>query len=70
MVSSLNSISTKTTGWHSKCWKWAENNQMFEIRDLTSRDFMFCQEVCAEYSYTYQYRCSPSESTARFKPLA
>ena len=31
--------------------------------------FMFCQELCGEYNYTYEYRCQRSESVARFKPI-
>jgi hypothetical protein len=67
MVAALNSVSTKTTGWQEKCWNWAESQQPFEIRDMTSSHFMFCQELCGEYNYTYVYRCSGQESVAQFK---
>jgi hypothetical protein len=70
MVRSINSITTKAAGWQQKCWRWAESAQPFEIRDLQSRHFMFCQEICAEYDYTYQYRCKNMESVARFTPLS
>ena len=36
---------------------------------MEAAHFMFCQEICAEYDYTYQYRCQRSESVAQFKPL-
>jgi hypothetical protein len=68
MVASINSISTKAVGWQYQCWTWAEAKLSFEIRDMESAHFMFCQEVCAEYNYTYQYRCNRSESAAQFKP--
>jgi len=69
MVAAINSVSTQTSGWQEKCWNWAETRQSFEIRDMQSVHFMFCQEICAEYDYTYQYRCQRSESAARFKPI-
>jgi hypothetical protein len=69
MVASINSTSTKADQWQEKCWSWAETNQPFEIRDMEAAHFMFCQEICAEYDYTYQYRCQRSESVAQFKPL-
>ena len=30
---------------------------------------MFCQELCAEYDFSYQYRFRASESVAQFTPL-
>lgn len=69
MVATINSVTTKTAGWQIKCWKWAEAKQPFEICDMEAAHFMFCQEVCAEYNYTYQYRCRPSSSVAKFVPL-
>jgi len=69
MVAALNSISTKAAGWQEKCWTWAEAKLPFEIRDMEASHFMFCQEICAEYEYTYQYRCRRSESVAQFKPM-
>ena len=70
MVASVNSISTKTDKWRETCWAWAESHQPFELRDLGAAHFLFCQELCAEYSYTYQYHCRGSESVANFKPIA
>ena len=69
MVAAINSVSTKTTGWQKKCWRWAEARQPFEVCDLESSHFMFCQELCAEYNYAYEYRYRASESVAKFKPL-
>ena len=69
MVSSINSITTQTAGWQNKCWQWAEAKQPFEIRDLEAQHFMFCQEICAEYQYTYQYYFRDSESVAKFTPI-
>jgi hypothetical protein len=69
MVASINSISTKTTGWREKCWQWAELKQPFEIYDMEAAHFMFCQELCAEYDYFYRYRCKRNESVAKFTPL-
>lgn len=69
MVASINSTSTQQAGWQSKCWAWAERRQPFEIRDMEAEHFMFCQELCAEYDYTYQYRCRRTESVAKFVPL-
>jgi len=69
MVTATNSVSTKSAGWQQKCWTWAEANQSFEIRDMEAPHFMFCQELCAEYHYTYQYHCQRDESVAQFKPL-
>ena len=69
MVASINSITTKTAGWQSRCWHWAETKQPFEIHDMEAGHFMFCQELCAEYDYSYQYRCKGSESVAKFTPL-
>ena len=68
MVSSLNSVTTRTTGWERKCWEWAEAGHPFELRDVETRHFMFCQEICAEYDYTYLYRYQNDESVAQFKP--
>lgn len=69
MVATINSTSTKVPGWQRKCWAWAEADKPFEIRDLEAPHFLFCQELCAEYNYTYQYHCGPSESVAQFKPI-
>jgi len=69
MVTSINSTTTKKLGWQNKCWGWAEARCPFEIRDMHAEHFMFCQELCAEYDYTYQYRCKDSESVARFVPI-
>ena len=69
MVASINSTTTKEKEWQQKCWQWAEANQPFEIRDMGAADFMFCQELCAEYSYSYQYRCKGTESVAKFAPI-
>jgi len=69
MVASINSTSTKAERWQEKCWSWAETKQPFEIRDMEASHFMFCQELCAEYDYSYLYRCQRSESVAQFKPL-
>ena len=69
MVAAINSVSTKTSGWQDKCWAWAETKQLFEIRDMEASHFMFCQEICAEYNYTYLYHCRRDESVAQFKPV-
>jgi hypothetical protein len=69
MVAAINSVSTKTAGWQDKCWAWAETKQLFEICDMQASHFLFCQEICAEYSYTYLYRCRRDESVAQFKPM-
>lgn len=69
MVASINSTSTTTEKWREKCWAWAESHQPFEIREMGASHFMFCQELCGEYNYTYEYRCQRSESVARFKPI-
>jgi hypothetical protein len=69
MVAVINSTSTKVAGWQEKCWTWAEAKQPFEVRDMQAEHFMFCQELCAEYEYTYQYRCQRTESVAKFTPL-
>lgn len=63
------SISTKDAGWRDKCGVWAKARQPFEVRDLESARFLFCQELCAEYGYMYEYHCRPPESVAQFKPL-
>lgn len=68
MVAAINSISTKTPAWQSKCWAWAERKQPFEIHDMEAAHFMFCQELCAEYEYSYQYQCRRNESVAQFRP--
>lgn len=70
MVASINSATTTTPAWQHKCWDWAEARSTFELRDLEAKHFMFCQELCAEYEYSYQYRCQRGESVARFTPLA
>jgi hypothetical protein len=69
MVTAFNSISTETAGWREKCRAWAEERQPFEIRDMGAAHFLFCHELCAEYDYSYQYRCQHSESIAQFKPI-
>jgi hypothetical protein len=69
MVAAINSTSTQEPGWEKKSWTWAEGKQVFEIRDMQAEHFMFCQELCAEYDYSYQYRCHRAESTAHFKPI-
>ena len=69
MVAAINSISTRDAGWQEKCWHWAEAHQPFEIRDMEAAHFMFCQELCAEYSYAYHYRRQRAESVAQFKPI-
>jgi len=69
MVAATNSVSTSTTGWEKKCWAWAEAKQLFEIRDMGTAHFLFCQELCAEYDYIYQYRCRRDESVAQFQPI-
>lgn len=68
MVASINSTTTKTTGWQKKCWEWAEAHIPFEIHDVQSEHFMFFQELCAEYQYTYNYRCRKKDSIAKFLP--
>jgi hypothetical protein len=70
MVSSINSTTTQAEGWQKQCWQWAEAKQSFEIHDLQSQHFMFCQEICAEYNYTYQYFCRRTESVAKFMPMS
>ncbi|HEX4349072.1 MAG TPA: hypothetical protein VH251_01730 [Verrucomicrobiae bacterium] len=69
MVTAMHSISTRTPGWREECWAWAETHQHFELLDIESPHFMFCQELCAEYNYRYVYRCLRSESVARFIPV-
>lgn len=69
MVAAINSTSTRVDGWQEKCWAWAEAGLPFEVRDMEAAHFMFCQELCAEYEYSYEYRCQASESVARFKPV-
>jgi hypothetical protein len=68
MLADINSISTQAAGWREKCQAWAELKQAFEIRDMEAAHFLFCQELCARYDYTYLYHCHRSESVARFKP--
>jgi hypothetical protein len=69
MVASINSITTNTPEWQKKCWGWAEARTVFEVRDMQAPHFLFCQELCGEYNYTYQYRCNRSESVAKFTPI-
>jgi hypothetical protein len=69
MVTVTNSTSTRSAGWRETCWAWAEANQPFDLVDIESPHFMFCQELCAEYQYRYQYRCHQSESVAHFIPI-
>jgi hypothetical protein len=68
MVAAINSVSTKSAGWREKCWAWAEAKQPFKIHDMEALHFMFCQELCAEYDYIYDYHCRGAESVARFEP--
>ncbi len=68
MVAASNSVSTTAPDWQRKCWEWAEAKQPFEINNLATGHFMFCQELCAEYHYSYAYYCRGGESVARFKP--
>lgn len=67
MVAATNSITTKTEGWREKCRKWAEAGKPFALRDLETRHFIFCQEICDEYDYSYKYHCRGPESVAKFK---
>jgi hypothetical protein len=36
---------------------------------MEASHFMFCQELCAEYDYSYEYRCKRKESVAKFTPM-
>jgi hypothetical protein len=70
MVHRINSVTTKTAGWQQQCWEWAEASLSFELRDVEAGHFAFCQELCAEYGYTYRYNGRRGYSVVQFKPKA
>ena len=67
-VCSVNSITAAVTGWQQRCWELAEANMPFELRDIQTRHFIFCHQLCAEYAYHFAYKYVPGHSAALFRP--
>lgn len=68
MVTANNVIVAGDKQWRQKCWALAENNEPFEIHRLEASHFMFCQALCAEYDYSFRFRCNRTDSVAEFHP--
>ena len=64
----IHRISTQATGWQDLTQKWAESKKEFQVEDMETHDFAFCQELCEKYAYRYVYEAKPHISVARFFP--
>ena len=42
-------VSTKAKGWQKLCWELAQAGKAFEIPDVTPKQIVFLQELCAAY---------------------
>jgi len=68
MVAVKNLIIAGDNQWRQRCWDLAQRKEFFEIHRMEASHFMFCQALCAEYDYTFRFRCTRTESIAEFHP--
>jgi len=47
-------ISTKAKGWQKLCWELAQAGTAFEVPDVTPKQILFLQELCAAYRYKHK----------------
>jgi hypothetical protein len=42
-------VSAKMKGWQKVCWELAQAGRAFEVPDVTPKQILFLQELCAAY---------------------
>ena len=47
-------ISTKAKGWQKLCWKLVQTGTAFDVSDVTPKQILFLQELCAAYRYKHR----------------
>jgi hypothetical protein len=47
-------ISTKAKGWQKLCWEFVQTGTAFEVPDVTPKQILFLQELCAAYRYKHR----------------
>lgn len=47
-------VSTKAPGWQKMCWELAQVGMAFEVPDVTPKQILFLQELCAAYRYKHK----------------
>lgn len=47
-------VSAKQNGWQKVCWELAKAGTAFEIPNVTPKQILFLQELCAGYRYKYK----------------
>jgi hypothetical protein len=62
----MNFTTTKTKGWQKHCWEWAKAQQPFELREVGTEHFSFCEILSATYQGKYHFSFKTAVVTFTF----
>jgi len=62
----MNFTTTKTRGWQKQCWEWAKAQESFELREVNTEHFPFCDALSATYLGKYHFSCNTGVVTFTF----
>jgi len=51
----MNFTTTRTRGWQRLCWEWAKAQEPFELREVKTEHFPFCDILSATYRGKYHF---------------
>lgn len=68
MAAPIQSILADEAGWEKKVRELAAAGREFWLLNMQASHFDFCQQLCHEFNYQYDFNLHTEHSVATFRP--